>query len=69
MVCDFDEFKCDVKGEVVVELLQYVLVKMFDMIVVCYEKVVLDWEVQVGEKVVIQYVVGKNQVYELGKEF
>lgn len=68
MVRDPDELKRDVKGEVVAESSQHTLVKMSDMIAVRYEKAALDREVQVGEKVAIQYAAGKNQVHELGKE-
>ena len=68
MVRDADELKRDVKGEVVAESSQHTLVKMSDMIAVRFEKAALDREVQVGEKVAIQYAAGKNQVHELGKE-
>jgi hypothetical protein len=68
MVRDPDELKRDVKGEVVAESSQHALVKMSDMIAVRYEKASLDRDMQVGEKVAIQYAAGKNQVHELGKE-
>lgn len=68
MVRNPDELKRDVRGEVVATSSHHVLVKMSDMVAVCYERQRLDREIRVGEKVAIQHGNEKSQVYQLGKE-
>src|SRR5207248_9688977 len=68
MVRDADVLKRDFKGEVVAASSQHVLVQVSEMLAVRYEKGKLDRDVQIGEKLVIQYGRDKNGVYEQGKE-
>jgi hypothetical protein len=41
---------------------------MSDMIAIRYEKTTLNRDVEIGERVAVQYAPGKSQVHEQGKE-
>lgn len=68
MVRDAGDTQRDARGEVVAESSHHVLVQVSDMVAIRYEKASLDRDVNVGEKVAIQYGNDKSQVYEQGKE-
>lgn len=64
MVRDAGELKQDFRGEVVANSSQHTLVKISDMVAVRYERANLDRDLQVGEKVAIQYSNDKSRVHE-----
>ena len=68
MVRDAGQTQRDTQGKVVAESSHHVLVQVSDMVAVRYEKSSLDRDVNVGERVAIQYGKEKSQVYEQGKE-
>ena len=65
---DQSDLQRDVRGEVVAESSQHVLVKMSGNVGIRVEKTSLDREPQVGERVTIQYGREQSKVYEQGQE-
>ncbi len=68
IIRDATVLKRDYKGEIVEITEQHALLKISDLLVVRYEKNQLDRDVQIGEKLTIQYTDQKSLVYEQGKE-
>jgi hypothetical protein len=64
MVREAAELKRDFRGEVVASSTHHALVKISDMVAISYEKASLDRDLQLGEKVAIQYSNDMSQVNE-----
>lgn len=68
MVRDASQLGGTYRGEVVAMSTHHAMMKVGDMIAVRYERENLSCDVQVGERVTIQFDQAKSQVYEQGKE-